>query len=208
MLGGTRTACFLARDDHPSHRYLAAFLGVYWVVAIYKKRSVYGPKNYRGVHLTAQLAKVIERLLQPVFVPILMSEGSIGKNQFAYCRGRGARDAIAFLVLSWLTAFREKPRVALYMSDVSAAFDRVFTQRLLDKLAARGVPAAITRRFGSWLATRRADGHIQPYGSRLLPTPQRLCGATAPQAREALSHESAIDAHPDASAQLGHVADV
>ena len=117
--------------------------GVHWIVAIYKKKAVFDPKNYRGVHLTAQLAKVLDIFLQPVFGPAFMAEPSIGRNQFAYSKGRGARDALAFLVLSWLTAFREKAKVALYMSDVSAAFDRVFVDRLVAKLAARGAPPEV-----------------------------------------------------------------
>ena len=36
---------------------------MHWVVPIYKRGTVYLSKNYRGVHLTAQLAKVVERLL-------------------------------------------------------------------------------------------------------------------------------------------------
>ena len=69
-----------------------------------------------------------------------MSEISISTHQFAYCPGGGSRDALAFLVVSWLLAFREKDQIALYVSDVSAAFDRVLKQRLLAKLAARGTP--------------------------------------------------------------------
>ena len=42
--------------------------GVHWIVAIYKKKAVFDPKNYRGVHLTAQLAKVLDIFLQHVFV--------------------------------------------------------------------------------------------------------------------------------------------
>ena len=86
-----------------------------------------------------------------------MSEISIGRNQFAYCQGRGSRDALAFLILSWLKAFQEKARIALYMSDVSAAFDRVFTPRLIKKLQARGVPAIFLRVFESWLRERTAE---------------------------------------------------
>ena len=115
------------------------------------------PTNYRGVHLTSQLARVIERLIQMLCRPALMSEISIGANQFAYCQGRGSRDALAFLVLSWLKAFQEKARVALYMSDVSAAFDRVFTPRMIEKLRSKGVPSKLLDVFMSWLRERTAE---------------------------------------------------
>ena len=36
---------------------------VHWIVMLHKRQSIYDPKNYRGVHLTAQLSKVVERIL-------------------------------------------------------------------------------------------------------------------------------------------------
>ena len=35
----------------------------HWVAPIFKRHAVFEAKNYRGVHLTAQLSKVVERLL-------------------------------------------------------------------------------------------------------------------------------------------------
>ena len=98
---------------------------LHWVACLYKKTSVCDPKNYRGVHLAAQLAKVLERLIGSFFLPKLSWPQSIGSNQFVYIKERGARDAVAYLVLSWLMALKEKARIALYMSGVSGAFDRV-----------------------------------------------------------------------------------
>ena len=50
-------------------------------------------KELQGVHLTAQLSKVMERLLRSLFLPFLMKHDSFGRKQFAYMEGRGARDA-------------------------------------------------------------------------------------------------------------------
>ena len=64
------------------------------------------PDNYRGVHLTSQVSKVIERVLAfRLVIPVARSLSIFGPNQFAYTRGRGARDVIAYLVRSWLLAF-------------------------------------------------------------------------------------------------------
>ena len=39
----------------------------HWVVTIYKKEAVFAASNYRGgIHFTAQLSKVVERLLLPL----------------------------------------------------------------------------------------------------------------------------------------------
>ena len=107
--------------------------------------------------MTAQFAKVLERFVGLVFLPTMACEISVGPNQFAYLKHRGARDALAYLVLSWLAAFREKASVALYMSDVSGAFDHVDAKRLLAKLRARGLPRDLLSIIASWLRKRKAQ---------------------------------------------------
>ena len=64
------------------------------------KNSVFNPGNYRGVRMTAQLAKVVERLLGPLFIPQLCCVAGNGPNQCAYCKERGSRDALAYIMLS------------------------------------------------------------------------------------------------------------
>ena len=60
---------------------------------LYKKRSVYDPDNYRGIHLSAQLSKVVEKLLGRFFLPFLEATGAYGENQWAYRKLRGCKDA-------------------------------------------------------------------------------------------------------------------
>ena len=42
----------------------------HWIIPLHKKNNVYSASNYRGVHLTAQLSKALERLLQGFFYAI------------------------------------------------------------------------------------------------------------------------------------------
>jgi hypothetical protein len=128
----------------------------HWIVPLYKKGSVYLPTNYRGVHLTSQLSKVMERILQQLFMPYFTFTVSFGPNQFAYSKERGARDALAHLVMVWLKTLAKGKKIAVYCSDVSGAFDRVSAQRLLAKLAAKKVHPSIIRVMESWLRKRRA----------------------------------------------------
>ena len=74
---------------------------LHWLVALYKRKSVFDPINYRGVHLTAQMSKVIERVLAVFFAPRL-ERAAFGRNQFAYRKAHGARDALAFYLLDWI----------------------------------------------------------------------------------------------------------
>ena len=107
--------------------------------------------------MTSQLSKAAERILATLFVPQLIAIGAFGHNQFAYMPERGARDALAHLVTTWISLFGKKRKIAVYCSDVSGAFDKVSSQRLLRKLHATGVPADILAILASWLFARRAN---------------------------------------------------
>ena len=75
---------------------------------IHKKNSVFLAGNYRGVHLTAQVSKAMERLLRTRFMPFLLKSVAYGPNQFAYTPERGARDALALLLLVWIKEIANK----------------------------------------------------------------------------------------------------
>ena len=62
---------------------------------LYKKKSVYQADNYRGIRLTAQLSKVMERLLGRFFLPFLEATEVHGPDQYAYRKKRGCKDALA-----------------------------------------------------------------------------------------------------------------
>lgn len=128
----------------------------HWIIPLYKKRSVYLPDNYRGIHLTSQISKVVERLLQQTFMPFVATSVSFGPNQFAYTKEHGARDALAHLALVWLKALSKGRKIGLYCSDVSGAFDRVSVKRLVQKLRAKRMHPAIIDVIVSWLRDRRA----------------------------------------------------
>ncbi len=75
---------------------------MHWIVPLFKKRAVFLPGNYRGIHLTPQLSKAMERFIGSMVVSFVSLPACVGPNQFAYQKERGARDALAFMVLTWL----------------------------------------------------------------------------------------------------------
>ena len=121
-----------------------------------QKKLVYDARNYRGVHLTAELAKVVERLILSLFEPYLAATMTFGENQFAYTKQRGARDALAQLVLTRIEALALGRKIGVYCSDVSGAFDRVKAERLVAKLRAAKVRPEIVAVIESWLRSRPA----------------------------------------------------
>ena len=94
----------------------------HWVACFHKKKNMSDAKIYRGVYMTARFAKLLEKFIGLIF-PTLSRPQSIGRNQFACTKQQGARDAIAYLVLSWLAVFKERASMAFYMSGISGAFD-------------------------------------------------------------------------------------
>ena len=126
----------------------------HWVHAIHKRKSRADAKNYRGVHLTAQLSKVVERALGSIFIPWIESNDLYGPNQFAYGKGKSYKDTLAVNVCNWLLQTERGFLVGLYCSDVSGAFDRVDKDRLGQKLRATGLHPCVTAFLESWLEDR------------------------------------------------------
>ena len=78
----------------------------HWISPMCKCGSMADEENYRGVHLTSQVSKVVQSVLAHNFVaPFVRPLYLFGQNQFAYTRQHGCRDVIAFLITSWLIAF-------------------------------------------------------------------------------------------------------
>ena len=89
-------------------------------------------------------------------MPQVVQINGYGPNQFAYSEGRGARDALAFLTVTWLLTLNARGKIIVYNSDVSGAFDRVSVQRLVEKLKAKGFHPRLIEVIKSWLQQRCA----------------------------------------------------
>ena len=125
----------------------------HWIHPLHKRKSKADPRHYRGVHLTPQLAKVVERAIGGLFVPWLGEHG-FGEHQYAYSHGKSHRDVLAVNLCSWLLLMEDDHAVGLYCSDVSGAFDRVARDRLCAKLRASGLPHRAVVFLESWLEDR------------------------------------------------------
>ena len=94
--------------------------------------------------------------MQSTYVPFLMKRMPFGPNQYAYMKGRGARDALALLAMAWLRALTIGSKVPVSCSDVSGAFDRVSLERLVNKLRTHKVHPQLIKLLASWLRQRFA----------------------------------------------------
>ena len=151
-----RPVAMLARKILSSGKWPTSWK-VHWIPPLHKKKAVFDAKNYRGLHITPQLSKVVERLLGVPLLAFLEATDAYGLNQFAYRKQRGCKDALLLNVLEWLWAFHHDEIIALYCSDVSGAFDRVKSTKLLSKLERKGVSPPMLKLLESWLDDRIAN---------------------------------------------------
>ena len=79
---------------------------LHWTFPIYKKKAVSDPGNYRGIHLTTVLSKVVERILQKVLAPFFLRSRAFGPSQFVFQRGVGCTDLLVVLICTWLHALQ------------------------------------------------------------------------------------------------------
>ena len=121
------------------------------ICPLHKQQTRYSAANYRGIQITPQLSKAAERFIGRLFLPYLNTVTAFGPNQFAYSPGRGAKDALLFLVLCWLLAFAHSKKIGLYCSDVSGAFDKVDASILLTKARTLGLNQKILDVLYGWL---------------------------------------------------------
>ena len=96
-------------------------------------------RNYRGVHLTPCISKVVERVIGNPLISFLQQHG-FGDNQWAFRKQCSSRDLALMCISNWILAICKGKKICWYLSDITGAFDRVFKSFLLAKLHSVGVP--------------------------------------------------------------------
>ena len=142
---------------------------IHWVHPLYKKGPKSDGSNYRGIHLTAQVSKVVERAVASLILPWLEETGAYGQHQHAYTRRRGYKDVLAVNTCTWLLLLEEGFAVSVFCSDVKGAFDRVACELLTGKLALTGLHADAVGFLASWLADRISKVVLGGYTSSAEP---------------------------------------
>ena len=85
------------------------------VQPLFKKGAVSKPGNYRGVHLTDVLSKIVERSIARVLIPFFEQVDAFGRDQWAFRKKRSCRDLVALLVCRWLWALDNGFKVGILL---------------------------------------------------------------------------------------------
>ena len=82
---------------------------------------------------------------------------AFGNGHWAFRKKRSYRDFVTLLVASWTMAVHIGNNVGIYLSDIAAAFDRVFKQYMLAKCRRAGASDCFLIFLSEFLAPRRAS---------------------------------------------------
>ena len=118
---------------------------------------MFSPDQYRGIHLTCILSKIVERVIAQPLVPFLEQHG-FGTSQWAFRKKSSARDLVTICAARWVLAISKGLKVGLYLSDISGAFDKVNRCLLIGKLAELGLPSSFLDFLNSYLLQR--EGYV------------------------------------------------
>lgn len=127
--------------------------------------TVYHPHNYRGIYLTPQLSKVVERIIKAMYLTILLPLSMVGLTSSPMRKGGelAMRLRISFclglplhsLANSWAYYF------ALASAELSTEY--VSSSRLMNKLKAKKARPDFLKVLESWLMA--CAGRVQYRGA-------------------------------------------
>ena len=136
------------------------------VVPLYKgKGCKLDPKNYRPVAILPILSKVLERAMFLQVVKYMDCNRFFNPNHHAYRSFHSTTTAMLQMYTTWMEALEKGEMAGVCMIDMSAAFDVVDTELLLEKLKLYGFDQWIW----SYLTYRSQSVYIEGSLSSLLP---------------------------------------
>ncbi|GFV92990.1 RNA-directed DNA polymerase from mobile element jockey [Trichonephila clavipes] len=98
-------------------------------------------KNYRPISLTSTLCKLMERVIHRRLMNWLIENKKLHFYQTAFRTHHSTTDQLFYLNQSIIDGFQEKPHkktLAVFL-DISAAFDRVWRQKLVHTIQGTGI---------------------------------------------------------------------
>ncbi|BHF61962.1 hypothetical protein SprV_0100494200 [Sparganum proliferum] len=124
------------------------------IIPVFKSGSRSDVNNYRGVHKTPSLAKLLERIIFNEILDFCLADRLLSSSQNGFLPERSCKTYnLAFLNL--ITSLRnDQQSVVVIYFDLSKAFDKVPHGRLLVKLEALGIRPPLLDFIRSYLSNR------------------------------------------------------
>ena len=129
-------------------------------------------KTWRPISLLSTLGKVLEAVVAERISYAVETYGLLPANHFGARKRRSAEQALLLLQENIYRAWRMGKVLSLVSFDVRGAYNGVFKERLLQRLAARGLPGELVRWVGAFCSERTASIEVNGYHSPQKPLPQ------------------------------------
>lgn len=136
------------------------------IILLAKKTSICPIDQTRPISLLDSFLKVQEKLFQKRFVQVLKDRGLLPDNQSGFRAGYRLQTRVLLLVNQISSYMANSAPVATVFVDFKSAFDQLWFEGCLGKLARMGIPEAYIKWIKSWLTDRKAVIEIQGNGSR------------------------------------------
>ena len=114
--------------------------------------------SFRPISLTSCIAKLLERLIATRMMHIVESRKLLSKAQCGGRRNRCCEDLLLRITQAISNGFQSKrpKKTVMVLFDYSKAFDTVWRQQLLIRLANKGIPMKFVKWFAAFLTNRQA----------------------------------------------------
>ena len=131
------------------------------VVPLHKKEEKIYPKNYRPVSLLPVLSKVLERAIFQQFSCYLEENHLLHPSHHGFRAGRSTATALIEMYDQWIEAFERNEVTAVVMLDLSAAFDVVDHDILIQKMELYGFEDCAITWLSSYLSDRKQRVYVE-----------------------------------------------
>jgi hypothetical protein len=152
------------------------------VIALHKKGDKKTLKNYRPVSLLAVAGMILEKVVALQIEEFFEKNNLLGKFQFGFRRNKSTISELLTLFDTILEAKEMRKEILIILYDLSAAFDTVPHQILIEKLQLYGFSKQAIKWMESYLSNRKQFVEVSgkrsseqeinigtPQGSRLSP---------------------------------------
>ena len=153
------------------------------VTPLFKHRgAANNPSNYRPVSLLHAVGKVLDNIQSEVLCTFLTRKNLISNHQFGFLPGRSTTEQLIYMVQTWIQELDSGRSVGAVFMDFRKAFDRVWHDGLLFKLARCGISyyslqwiksyltsRSLSVRVGSSISSSHSISSGVPQGSHLGP---------------------------------------
>ena len=140
------------------------------IIPLHKKDEFTEPKNYRPVALLSIFSKILERAVFLQVMEYMEQNQLLHPSHHGFRAKHSTATALLEMYNGWVEAFDEDKLTAVVMLDLSAAFDVVDTDILLDKLRVYGFQQCAV----SWLESYLRNRHQQVYVDGVLSEPKEV----------------------------------